>query len=217
MRNLNESPMRASAIALRRYQRQPYQEAVAEQEALVDAVLAGRLRAPILILTEHPHVYTIGTSGSESEVVVREVAGVQVPVVRTGRGGRVTYHGPGQLVAYLIRDLRRARDLKAHVRALEEWVIRALARFGIPAERDARGIGVWVQKKKVASIGVRCRRWVAYHGVAINYACDLRFFAGIVPCGLSERPITSLDRLGIPIAREALEQALIVEAERLFG
>ena len=195
---------------------QPYEDAVAEQEALVDAVLAGRAGAPVLILTEHPHVYTIGTSGDPGQVLAREVAGVRVPVVRTGRGGEVTYHGPGQLVIYVIADLRKRRDLKAHVRRLEELGIRVLARLGVGAGRSARGIGVWVDGRKIAAIGVRCRRWVAYHGMALNLAPDLRFFEGIVPCGMEDRPVTSLAALGVAADRAALEPIVVEEARALF-
>ncbi len=195
---------------------QPYEDAVAEQEALVEAVLAGRAGAPVLILTEHPHVYTIGTSGDPGQVLAREVAGVRVPVVRTGRGGEVTYHGPGQLVIYVIADLRKRRDLKAHVRRLEELGIRVLARLGVGAGRSARGIGVWVDGRKIAAIGVRCRRWVTYHGMALNLAPDLRFFEGIVPCGMEDRPVTSLAALGVAADRAALEPIVVEEARALF-
>ncbi len=199
-----------------RHAMQPYEEAVAEQERLVDAVLAGRKQAPILILTEHPHVYTIGTSGRPEQVLAREVAGVRVPVVKTGRGGEVTYHGPGQLVVYVIADLRKKRDLKAHVHRLEELGIRVLARLGVRAGRSARGIGVWVDGKKIAAIGVRCRRWVTYHGMALNIAPDLRFFAGIVPCGMEDRPVTSLAALGVDADRATVEPLVVEEARGLF-
>ncbi|RME81932.1 MAG: lipoyl(octanoyl) transferase [Zetaproteobacteria bacterium] len=193
-----------------------YEEAVRRQEAIVERILAGEPLAPRLIFTAHPHVFTIGTSGSEAEVKSRIVRGIEVPVVPTGRGGKVTYHGPGQIVLYVIADLRRERDLKRHVWRLEEMIIQAVRSLGVPAERSARGIGVWAHGKKIASIGVRCRRWIAYHGAALNVDPDLAFFDAIIPCGLNDNPMSSLARLGYRPDQEALVAALAEAWRALF-
>ncbi len=199
-----------------RHERQPYPDSVAEQERLVEGILAGE-PAPVLILTEHPPVFTIGTSGSRRDVLATEIDGVRIEVFQTGRGGEVTYHGPGQLVAYVLADLREERDLHRHVRRLEEMIIRTLADFGIEASRNPRGIGVWVDGRKIAAVGVRCRKWITFHGVALNIDPDLRHFRGIVPCGMKDAPVTSMARLGVRAARGEVERALMAHAERLFA
>jgi len=198
-----------------RHQQQKYPESVAEQEQLVAGVLSGTV-PPCLILTEHPPVYTIGTSGSESDVLMRQVDGDQIAVYPTGRGGEVTYHGPGQLVCYVIADLRCEPDLHRHVWRLEEMVIRTLADFGVQAERDARGIGVWVGGLKIAAAGVRCRKWVSFHGIAVNHRPNLKHFSGIVPCGMQDQPVTSMQKLGLDVPREVLESTLISHCNTLF-
>ncbi len=193
----------------------PYPDGVAEQERLVADVLTGR-RSGCLVLTEHPPVYTIGTSGSREHVLTSSIGGQHIDVFHTGRGGEVTYHGPGQLVCYVIADLRRERDLHRHVWRLEEMIIRTLADFGISARRDARGIGVWVHGLKIAAVGVRCRRWVTYHGIALNMDPDMRHFEGIVTCGMSDRPVTSMAREGVRAERKDVEHCLLVHARALF-
>lgn len=198
-----------------RHQQQGYPESVAEQEQLVAAVLSGAV-PPSLILTEHPPIYTIGTSGSESDVLMREVDGELINVYPTGRGGEVTYHGPGQLLCYIIADLRREPDLHRHVWRLEEMVIRTLADFGVQAKRDARGIGVWVDGLKIAAAGVRCRKWISFHGIALNHRPNLKHFSGIVPCGMQDQPVTSMQKLGLDVSREALESTLISHCNTLF-
>lgn len=187
----------------------PYPEALALMEARVDAIRAGT--APELVwLLEHPPLYTAGTSAAPEELLERE----RFPVYASGRGGRYTYHGPGQRVAYLMLDLkRRGGDVRRYVWQLEEWVIASLAALGVTGERRAGRVGIWVVKPggaeaKIAAIGVRVRRWVSYHGVAVNVAPDLAHFAGIVPCGISEHGVTSLADLGIAAGMAELDSAL---------
>jgi len=190
-----------------RHERQAYPESVAEQEALVDAVLTG-VGKPSIIFTEHPPLYTIGTSGSELDILRRSIDGESIAVYPTGRGGEVTYHGPGQLVCYVIADLREQQDLHRHVHRLEEMMIRSLSDFDIHAGRDPRGIGVWVAGKKIAAVGVRCRKWITFHGIALNIDPNLRHFSGIVPCGMLDAPVTSMQALGSDASREQLEMAI---------
>lgn len=208
-------PNRASLDVIR-HTRQPYPDSVIEQEQAVAELLAGK-RSNTLILTEHPPVYTLGTSASERDVLTRQIDGEDIDVYPTGRGGEVTYHGPGQLVCYVIADISGEQDLHKHVWRLEEMVIRTLADFGIKAERNRRGIGVWVGDKKIAAVGVRCRKWVTYHGVALNIDPNMKHFAGIVTCGMSDRPVTSANQLGAGLSRDAVESAIVRHAESLFG
>ncbi len=198
-----------------RHDRQDYPESIAEQESLVDAILAGTVGST-LILTEHPPLYTIGTSGSEADVLTRNIDGESIAVYPTGRGGEVTYHGPGQLICYVMADLRTGQDLHAHVRRLEEMIIRTLADFDIHAVRNPRGIGVWVENKKIAAVGVRCRKWITYHGIALNINPNLRHFSGIVPCGMSDAPVTSMQALGSTAARNSVE-AVICHHSSIFS
>lgn len=197
------------------HQQQPYPESVAEQEQLVAAVLAGTMPSS-LILTEHPPTYTIGTSGQSGDILSRCVDGENIAVYPTGRGGEVTYHGPGQLVCYVIINLKQEPDLHKHIWRLEEMVIRTLADFGISANRDRRGIGVWVNGLKIAAAGVRCRKWVTLHGIALNNTPNLKHFSGIVPCGMQDQPVTSIQQLGLDVARAQLEQILIRHCHTLF-
>jgi len=187
------------------HDRQDYPASVAEQEALVAAILNGHAE-PSVIFTEHPPMYSIGTSGSESDVLSRCIDGESMAVYATGRGGEVTYHGPGQLLCYVIADLRAAPDLHRHVHRLEEMIIRTLADFDIQAGRHRRGIGVWVDGKKIAAVGVRCRKWITFHGIALNIHPNLRHFSGIVPCGMADAPVTSMQALGSETDRAQVEQ-----------
>ena len=189
------------------HDRQDYPASVAEQEALVAAILNGDAE-PTVIFTEHPPLYTIGTSGSEADVLSRCIDGESIAVYATGRGGEVTYHGPGQLICYVIADLRAEQDLHRHVHRLEEAIIRTLADFGIQAGRDPRGIGVWVGGKKIAAVGVRCRKWITFHGIALNIHPNLRHFSGIVPCGMADAPVTSMQALGSDADRDQVEQVV---------
>lgn len=175
-----------------------YPQAVAEMEERVAAIRAGD--APELVwLLEHPPLYTAGTSARPEDLLDPDL----LPVYRSGRGGRFTYHGPGQRIAYVLLDLtRRGRDVGCHVHRLEEWMIRALGHFGVAGERREGRIGVWVARaggteEKIAAIGVRVRRWVSYHGVALNLDPDLGHYRGIVPCGIAEYGVTSLAALGV--------------------
>ena len=182
---------------------------------MVDAILKGSA-PPCLIMTEHPPIYTIGTSGQRADVLQTIIDGVEIDVVHTGRGGEVTYHGPGQLVCYVLADLRQEQDLHRHVWRLEELIIRALARFNIKGSRCERGIGVWVGEAKIASVGVRCRRWISYHGVALNINPILAHFRGIVPCGMAGAAMTSMHEHGARASRAQVEQKILQCAEELF-
>ena len=187
----------------------PYPDAVAAMEARVAAIRDGA--APELVwLLEHPPLYTAGTSADDAELLEP-----LFPVFRTGRGGRYTYHGPGQRVVYVMLDLRRrGADVRKFVWRLEEWIIDALARFNVTGERREGRIGVWVRRDasgredKIAAIGIRIRHWVSYHGIAINVDPDLSHFEGIVPCGIAEHGVTSLVDLGLPVSLADLDLAL---------
>jgi lipoyl(octanoyl) transferase len=199
-----------------------YEPAIAEMEARVAAIRAGS--APELVwLLEHPALYTAGTSAREEDLLDPS----RLPVHRTGRGGRYTYHGPGQRIAYVMLDLsRRDRDVRCHVHRLEEWIIRTLARFDIRGERREGRVGIWVvrhggEEEKIAAIGVRVRHWVTYHGLAVNVDPELDHYRGIIPCGIAEHGVTSLARLGVRATMTELDDALratfaeVFEAESL--
>jgi lipoyl(octanoyl) transferase len=195
----------------------PYPEALAAMEERVAAIRAGA--APELVwLLEHPPLYTAGTSARPVDLLAPQ----RFPVFEAGRGGQYTYHGPGQRVAYLMLDLQRRKpDLRRYIRQLEEWVIRALARFDVRGERRPERIGIWVvkpggQEAKIAAIGVRVRRWVSYHGVAINLDPDLAHFGGIVPCGVSGFGVTSLADLGLTTTMPELDAALMATFDEVF-
>jgi lipoyl(octanoyl) transferase len=186
----------------------PYPETLAAMEARAAAIRAGE--APELVwLLEHPPLYTAGTSADPAELFNPE----GFPVYEAGRGGRYTYHGPGQRVGYVLLDLeKRGRDVRHYVYSLEGWVIATLARLGVKARRAPGRIGIWADgpcgEAKVGAIGVRVRRWVAYHGFAVNLAPELSHFSGIVPCGIAEFPVTSLDEMGAPAKLEHFDLAL---------
>ena len=173
-----------------------YAAALAAMEARAAAVATGD--APELIwLLEHPPVYTAGTSADPAELI-----NARFPVVAAGRGGRYTYHGPGQRVGYLVIDLnRRGRDVRRFVHSLESWVIAALAEIGVASFRARGRIGIWTidqegREAKIGAIGVRVRRWVTLHGFSVNLSPDLAHFGGIVPCGIADYPVTSAAVLG---------------------
>jgi lipoyl(octanoyl) transferase len=199
-----------------------YPDALAAMEARAAAVAAGTARELVWLL-EHPPLYTAGTSAKPEELIA-----ARFPVYPAGRGGQLTYHGPGQRVAYLMLDLkRRGPDVRRFVATLEEWIIRTLARFDLAGERRDDRIGVWVRRPdkgpehedKVAAIGVRIKRWVTLHGLAINVDCDLSHFSGIVPCGVREPRygVTSLADLGLAVTPAEVDAALRSELEPLFG
>jgi lipoyl(octanoyl) transferase len=177
-------------------------------EARVEAIRAGAASEQIWLL-EHPPVYTAGTSADPAELL-----DARFPVFNAGRGGRYTYHGPGQRVGYVLLDLaKRNRDVRCFVHALEGWVIAALAELGVEAWRASGRIGIWTddcgKEAKIGAIGVRVRRWVTFHGFAVNVDPDLSHFSGIVPCGLPEFPVTSLAKLGVQADCTSLDAALL--------
>ncbi len=184
-----------------------YPDALAAMEARVASIHAGTMAEQVW-LVEHPPLYTAGTSADPQELLDH-----RFPVFLAGRGGRYTYHGPGQRVGYVMLDLNaRGRDVRAYVHALEGWVIAALARLGVACWRAEGRIGIWTHtptgEAKIGAIGVRVRRWVTYHGFSINLAPDLAHFGGIVPCGLSDYGVTSLAALGVNAEFAALDAAL---------
>ena len=192
----------------------PYSEAVAAMEARVAAIREGSAPEAVWLL-EHPPLYTAGTSADEAELLAPE----RFPVYRSGRGGRYTYHGPGQRVAYVMLDLgQRGGDLRRYVCDLEEWLIRTLACFGLTGERRSERVGIWIdqgrlggpagREDKIAAIGVRVRRWVTFHGVALNVDPNLEHFSGILPCGIEEHGVTSLAALGAPVSMADVDVAL---------
>jgi lipoyl(octanoyl) transferase len=175
----------------------PYPEALAEMEARAAAIRAGEARELIWLL-EHPPLYTAGTSADPAELFNPE----GFPVYEAGRGGRYTYHGPGQRVGYLMLDLdRRGRDVRRFVHELESWLIDSLAELGVSAHRSPGRIGIWVDTEsgeaKIGALGLRVRRWVTLHGFSVNLAPQLSHFTGIVPCGIADSPVTSLAALGV--------------------
>ena len=204
-----------------------YDVAVAEMEARASAIAEGQADELVWLL-EHPPLYTSGTSARPQDLL-----DARFPVHPTGRGGQFTYHGPGQRVAYVMLDLnRRQRDVRAYVCALEKWIIAALARFNVKGEIREGRVGVWVRRPekpgglrgetaedKVAAIGVRMRRWVSFHGIALNVEPDLSHFSGIVPCGIAESQlgVTSLVDLGLPVTMEDVDVALRQSFEEIFG
>jgi lipoyl(octanoyl) transferase len=195
----------------------PYDDAVAAMEERA-AAIRDRGAPELVWLVEHPPLYTAGTSAQPTDLVDPDA----LPVFKTGRGGQYTYHGPGQRVAYVMLDLdRRGRDVRGHVRRLEEWMIQTLARFGISGERREGRVGIWVPARageaKIAAIGVRVRRWVTYHGVALNVAPDLSHYAGIVPCGIRDYGVTSMEALGIDVTMAQVDNVLRETFPDAFG
>lgn len=186
----------------------PYPDALAEMEARAAAIRADEARELVWFL-EHPPLFTAGTSADPAELFNPQ----GFPVYEAGRGGRYTYHGPGQRVGYVLLDLqKRGKDVRCFVHALEGWVIEALARLGIAARREEGRIGIWTDdggaEAKIGAIGVRVRRWVTFHGFSVNVAPDLAHFTGVVPCGISEFGVTSLARLAPDVSMADLDRAL---------
>ena len=202
-----------------------YAATLAAMEARVADIAAGRAGEAIWLL-EHPPLYTAGTSARGEDL--RDPG--RFPVHATGRGGQYTYHGPGQRVVYVMLDLNaRGRDVRRFVCALEGWVIATLADFGVTGQRREGRVGVWVtrpekpplsdgapREDKIAAIGVKLRRWISFHGIAINVEPDLHHYDGIVPCGISGHGVTSLVDLGLPVTMADLDLALARNFERLF-
>jgi lipoyl(octanoyl) transferase len=204
----------------------PYPEALAFMEARAAAIREGGA-GELIWLVEHPPLYTAGTSARAHDLIEPD----RFPVFAAGRGGEYTYHGPGQRVAYVMLDLKRRReDVRAFVAALEEWIIRALDRFNVKGERREDRVGVWVARPdrpplaggvaaedKIAAIGIRLRKWVSFHGIAINVEPELAHFSGIVPCGISGYGVTSLVDLGLPVTMADLDVALKQAFAEVFG
>jgi len=193
-----------------------YPQALAAMEARAAAIADGQAGEMVWLL-EHPPIYTAGTSARDQDLL-----DARFPVYRTGRGGQFTYHGPGQRVGYVLLDLKRRKpDVRAYVHDLEQWLIEALALFNVKGERREGRVGIWVQRgdreDKIAALGVRIKRWVTFHGVALNVEPDLSHFSGIVPCGVSAHGVTSLADLGIPVSTADVDVALKQSFRKVFG
>ncbi len=192
-----------------------YEESLAAMQARIAAIRAGDAGEQVWLL-EHPALYTAGTSATPEGLVDANA----LPIFRAGRGGQWTYHGPGQRVGYVMLDLDRphgtvrARDIRAYVEGLEEWLIATLDRFNVRGERRTGRVGIWVADRasgteaKIAAIGVRVTKWVSWHGVALNVEPELGHFGGIVPCGIAEHGVTSLAALGLPVTMADADVAL---------
>ena len=200
----------------------PYPESVEAMEIRATAI-ADRTAPELVWLLEHPPLYTSGTSGKQDDLL-----DPRFPLFTTGRGGQLTYHGPGQRVAYVMLDLKRRRpDVRAYVASLEEWIIRTLEAYKVRGERREDRVGVWVKRPdkgvghedKIAAIGVRLRRWVSFHGIALNVEPDLSHFSAIVPCGVVDARygVTSLVDLGLPVTIEDVDVALRQAFTEVFG
>ncbi len=204
----------------------PYAETLAAMEARAEAIAGGEADEAIWLL-EHPPLYTAGTSARAEDLVEPD----RFPVFPVGRGGQYTYHGPGQRVVYCMLDVKaRGGDVRCFVRALERWVIDSLAEFNVTGEIRPGRVGVWVVRPdrpaaadgspaedKIAAIGIKIRRWVSFHGIAINVEPDLSHFSGIVPCGIRDHGVTSLVDLGLPVTMADLDIALMRRFERAFA
>ena len=222
--SLDLSPISAAGPVEWRVSADPvaYPEALAVMERRVADIADGK--APELVwLLEHPPLYTRGTSGVNGDIL-----DPRFPVFTTNRGGQLTYHGPGQRIAYVMLDLKRRRpDVRTYVASLEEWILQTLSVFGVRGERREDRVGVWVARPergpgfedKIAAIGVRVRRWVSFHGIAINVAPDLSHFEGIIPCGVTDPRygVTSLRDLGCSAEMSEFDRALRASFERVFG
>lgn len=199
---------------------QPYLETLAAMEARAAAIAEGRAPEAVWLL-EHPPLYTAGTSARPEDLL-----DARFPVFPAGRGGQYTYHGPGQRVAYVMLDLtRRGRDVRCLVQGLEQWVIDTLAAHNVTGERREGRVGVWVQRPdralgredKIAAIGVRVRKWVTFHGISLNVSPDLGHYGGIVPCGITDQGVTSLEDLGLLVSLPEVDGVLRRRFEAVFG
>jgi lipoyl(octanoyl) transferase len=217
MGNLAESPSRGHLPAMERIETVewrisdgliPYEEALGFMERRAAAIRSGE-ESECLWLLEHPPVFTAGTSADPAELINP----LGFPVFEAGRGGRYTYHGPGQRVGYVMLDLeKRGRDLRRLVHCLEGWIIDSLGQLDVGARREAGRIGIWVgegrEEAKIAALGIRVKRWVTLHGFSINVDPDLSHFSGIVPCGIKDYGVTSLSKLGKENAMSRVDAAL---------
>lgn len=194
-----------------------YEDALKVMEERVDAIQKGEA-SELVWLLEHPPLYTAGTSADKADLVDPE----RFPVYDAGRGGQYTYHGPGQRVVYFMLDLnKRGKDVRKFISNLEQLIIDTLAHFQVKGERRSDRVGVWVdlgmgREEKIAAIGIRIRKWVTFHGIAINVEPDLSHFSGIVPCGISEHGVTSLVALGLPVTIEDVDAQIMNSFEKLF-
>lgn len=188
-----------------------YADALAAMEYRVQAIADGK-QSEQCWLVEHPPIYTAGTSAKEGDLLAP-----QFPVFETGRGGQYTYHGPGQRVVYVMLDVKKryapnAPDIRHFVKTLEQWVIDVLARFGIKGELREGRVGIWVahgsREDKIAALGIRIRRGISFHGLAINHSPDLSHYQGIVPCGIREYGVTSMQELGVHVSIDELDATL---------
>ena len=195
-----------------------YLESLDFMAKTVDSIITGT-GPEVVWLLEHPELYTKGTSAQPNELQYKPTA----PIYAAGRGGRYTYHGPGQRVIYLMMDLRsRGNDIRKYVYDLETWLINSVAEFGIEGERRSGRVGVWVDQDygievKIAAIGIRVRKWVTFHGVSLNISPDLRMYEPIIPCGIREHGISSLHELGVPALMKDVDEALLHNFQKLFG
>jgi len=195
-----------------------YLESLDFMAKTVDSIITGK-GPEVVWLLEHPELYTRGTSAQPNELQYKPTA----PIYAVGRGGRYTYHGPGQRVIYLMMDLRsRANDIRKYIYDLETWLINSVAEFGIEGERRSGRVGVWVDQGygievKIAAIGIRVRKWVTFHGVSLNISPDLRMYEPIIPCGIREHGISSLHELGVPALMKDVDEALLHNFQKLFG
>lgn len=202
----------------------PYEIAVAEMESRVAAIQAKKADE-LLWFLEHPPSYTAGTSAKDSDLIDPD----RFPVYHSGRGGEYTYHGPGQRVAYVILNLHRMnQDVRVYVRTLEKWLIATLTHFDVQGECHSDRVGIWVKRgcaskastlsteSKIGALGVRVRKWIAFHGISLNVAPDLDHFTGIVPCGVSQHGVTSLKELGKNTDMHSVDEALRIEFEKTF-
>ncbi len=196
-----------------------YLDAVSFMETRAGHIAAGD--APELVwLLEHPPLYTAGTSARSADLIAAD----RFPVHATGRGGKLTYHGPGQRVIYVMLDVKhRFGDVRAFVAALEAWLIDTLAVLGVKGETRSGRVGIWVADEargaedKIAALGLRLKKWVSLHGASVNVSPDLSHYDGIVPCGIAEHGVTSLARLGHAISMETVDNALKAQFEHRFG
>ena len=196
-----------------------YPDAIAHMEQQVEGIIAGTAKEKIWCL-EHPSLYTAGTSANSKDLL----DSTSFPVYNSGRGGEYTYHGPGQRVAYIMLDLKKrypSPDIKQFVADLEQLIINTLTHFDVKGERRKERIGIWVRtgdkENKIAALGIRIRKWVSFHGIAINVRPDLSHFNGIVPCGISEHGVTSLHALGVETSLEEVDFSLKREFDVIFG
>lgn len=196
---------------------QDYQTSLLQMQQRVELIQQAKAFEQVWLL-EHPSLYTKGTSAHDNELISRDL----LPVYETGRGGKITYHGPGQRMGYVMLDLnQREKDVRAFVWALEEWLIKTLEVFSVQAERRSGRIGLWVKKntnqeEKIAALGIRVEKWVTFHGFALNVFPDLSYYKGIIPCGIQEYGVTSLQKLGITVGLQEVDEALKENFSKVF-